>query len=171
MQPRICDSPKRILSATSTDQLKVSHRCRLTAITSQKKERTSVVGSEIHFNDDQHYLQGTWGIFSIGRPCENKAVLPTVEQSVAGMARGRHLIGATHDEERDQRIEFPGEVVIGIFDVRLLVCDDQYLANDMFQREGGRLLMVARPRIFLQGASQKTSRATILLTTSIVKPL
>ena len=49
------------------------------------------------------------------------------------MALGRHLVGARHDEERDERVEFPGEVIVRIFHIGLSMCDDQYLENDMFQ--------------------------------------
>ena len=100
-----------------------------------KKERTSAVGSEIPLNDNQHYLQDTWGILTFGRSCKNNSVLPTVEQGVAGIALGSHLIGARHDEERDKRVEFPGEVVVCVFDLRCLVRDDQYLENNMLQIE------------------------------------
>ena len=100
-----------------------------------KKEKTSAVGSEIHFNDNAHYLQGTWGVLTIGRSCENNSVLPTVEQGVAGIALGNHLVGTRHDEERDKRVELPGEIVVCVLHLRCLVRDDQYLANDMFEIE------------------------------------
>ena len=98
-------------------------------------------------------------------------VLPTVEQGLVGLALWWHLVGARHDEERDKRVELPGEVVVRILDPCFLVCDDQYLANDMFQREGGRLLMITRHRVFSRGLARRLRVAIILLTPRMVKPL
>ena len=96
-------------------------------------DRTSAVGSEIHIHAEQYYLQGTWGIFLIGRSCENKKVLPAVEQGVLGIAPGRRLVRARHHEERNKRREFPCEVVVRVLSLLELVCDDYYLASDTFQ--------------------------------------
>ena len=68
----------------------------------------------------------------VGRWFENKPVLPTVEQGLSGFALGGHLIAPAHDVERHERIELSREIVVGVFELGILVCQDQYLANDIF---------------------------------------
>ena len=80
----------------------------------------------------------------IGRWFENKPVLPTIEHNLRGFAHGGHLVAPAHDIERHERRELPREVVVGVFAFGRLVRYDQYLANDIFARKGGRLLMIRR---------------------------
>ena len=85
----------------------------------------------------------------VGGWFENKAVLPTIEQSLLWLALGILLVGPAHDEERHERRELLREVVVGIFETLQFVRQDQYLANALFfAREGGRLLMITRHWIF-----------------------
>ena len=74
------------------------------------------------------------GYFLIGRSCENEEVLPAVERGVVGIALVRRLVGATPPlEERDKRVEFPRDVIVGVRLLPKVMCDDYYLASDMFQ--------------------------------------
>ena len=68
----------------------------------------------------------------VGRWCENKPVLPTIEQGVLWLALGGHLVAPAHDVEGHERLELPREVVVGVFESGRLVRQDQYLANDTF---------------------------------------
>ena len=68
----------------------------------------------------------------VGRRCENNPVHPTIEQSLAGIALGGHLVAPAHDVERHERRELPREVVVGVVEFGQGVRQDQYLANDIF---------------------------------------
>ena len=68
----------------------------------------------------------------VGRWFENKPVLPTIEQGVAGLALGGHLVAPAHDVEWHERRELPREVIVCVFEFGRLVRQDQYLANDIF---------------------------------------
>ena len=47
----------------------------------------------------------------VGRSFENKSLLPAIEQGVAGVALGGHLVAPAHDVERHEREELAREVV------------------------------------------------------------
>lgn len=68
----------------------------------------------------------------VGRRCENKAVLPTIEQGVLWPALGEHLVAPAHDVERHGWRELPREVVGRVFESGRLVRQNQYLAKDIF---------------------------------------
>ena len=68
----------------------------------------------------------------VGRWCENKAVLPTIEQGVLWQALGGHLVAPAHDVEGHEWRELPREVVGRLFESGRLMRQDQYLAKDIF---------------------------------------
>ena len=71
----------------------------------------------------------------VGRWCENKAVLPTIEQGVLWQTLGRHLVAPAHDVKGHNWPELPREVVTRVFESGRLVRQDTYLAKDIFWLE------------------------------------
>ena len=67
----------------------------------------------------------------VGGWFENKAVLPTIKQSLLRLAHRVLLVGPAHDEERHDRRELLREIVVGIFETLQFVGQNQYLANDI----------------------------------------
>ena len=116
--------PKRLLLTKNRHRLEVSQRTQLNSTHFQARTRTSAVGSEIHINADTLFKKQILTGYCF-------KVLPTIEQGVAGVALGGHLVAPAHDEKRHWWIKLLREIVVGVCELRRLVRQDQDLANEM----------------------------------------
>ena len=63
---------------------------------------------------------------------ENKSVLPTIEQGVAGITLRILLVAPAHDEKGHRRSELLRKIIIGVCKLGRLVRQNQYLASGIF---------------------------------------